>query len=300
MPTRVVVIGARGQLGTDLVAALAARGAEQFTAVALNHDEIEVRDSAATRSALEALAPAVVINTAAFHRVDDCEDAADAAFAVNAIAVRNLALVCRDLDAAFVHFSTDYVFGGETGRANPYPESAPPAPINLYGASKLAGEHLLRQSCPRHFLVRTSGLFGLAGSSGKGGNFVELMLRLAAAGRPIRVVADQRLAPTYTADLAAAVVALVRTDRYGLYHVTNSGGCSWFEFASAVFSLAGVRADLTPTTSAEFGAKAARPAYSVLTGEAWRANGFPALRGWREALAAYLDERTRRAADRQT
>ena len=296
MPRRVVVIGARGQLGTDLVTALASCGEEEFAVVPLTHADVEVRDHSGTRATLSTLGPAVVVNTAAFHRVDDCEDQRETAFAVNAVAVGNLASICRDIGSVLVHFSTDYVFGGDASRHEPYTENAPAQPMNVYGASKLAGEGLVREGCPAHFLIRTSGLFGLAGSSGKGGNFIELMLRLAAAGRPIRVVSDQRFAPTYAVDLADAVVALLRTNRYGLYHVTNAGECTWFEFAAAIFSLAGLHPDLSATTSAEFGAKAPRPTYSVLGRDALQSAGIPALRDWRDALHAYLHARAQRSA----
>jgi dTDP-4-dehydrorhamnose reductase len=171
-----------------------------------------------------------VINTAAFHRVDDCELDATSAFAVNAVAVHELARTCRELDAVLMHLSTDYVFGAERARSRPYAESDAPGPVSVYGASKLAGEHLLRSSWSRHFVVRSSGLYGRATSQSKGGNFVEIMLRMASVGRPLRVVADQRLAPTSTHALAQRLVALLDTDAYGLYHLTAGGECSWYEF----------------------------------------------------------------------
>ena len=230
-----------------------------------------------------------------FLRVDDCEDAADRAFQVNAVAPGNLARICRDLSALLVHISTDYVFGADHSHSTPYGETDLPGPVNVYGTSKLAGEYLVRQGCDRSLVVRTTGLYGVAGSSGKGGNFVETMLRLAGEGKPIRVVDDQRLAPTYTPDLASAILDLVEGGHHGLFHVVNAGGCSWFEFASAIFALEGLTPDLSPTTSAAFPTKAVRPSYSVLACRALQANGLVSPRPWREALADYLVARRAKA-----
>jgi hypothetical protein len=174
--------------------------------------------------------------------VDECEGEAARAFAVNAVAVRRLAETCRDLEATLVHFSTDYVFGGPA--RTPRVETDRPDPQSVYATSKLAGEHLVRATGGRHFVIRTCGLYGLAGASGKGGNFVETMLRLAREGRPIRVVADQVCTPTSTAELARTIGRLLRTDAYGLYHVTNNGQCSWYEFAERIFGLLDLHPDL--------------------------------------------------------
>ncbi|MBM4068450.1 MAG: dTDP-4-dehydrorhamnose reductase [Planctomycetes bacterium] len=281
---RVLIIGARGQLGTDLVRELAGWDVSATTSA-----QLDVCDFGGTRRLLLDLRPELVINTSAYHRVDDCEHEAERAFLVNAHAVRNLAMVCAELDAVLTHFSTDYVFGGE--RDLPYTESDLPGPLSVYGNSKLSGEHMVRVCCPRHFIVRTCGLYGVAGASGKGGNFVETMLRLARDGKPIRVVDDQVLTPTYTLDLAKKIKELVETDAFGLYHLTSNSSCSWFEFAAKVFELTGVRADLAPTTSAAFAARAKRPAYSVLDNTRMRALGFQDMRPWQEALAAYLQEK---------
>jgi dTDP-4-dehydrorhamnose reductase len=242
--------------------------------------------------------PDVVVNCAAYNFVDRAEAEPEAAFAVNAWGVRQLALACRDRGCLLVHFSTDYVFGLDEARATPYREDDAPGPVSAYGLSKLAGEYLVRALCPRHVVVRTCGLYGVWGSGGKGGNFVETMLRLAGQGKPLRVVADQVCTPSYAADMADATAALLRNGRPGLYHLTNAGACSWHEFAAAVFELAGVRADLTAITSDEYGAPARRPRYSVLARGACDALGLPSPRPWREALAAYLNERRRRQAGR--
>lgn len=290
MPRRVVLIGANGQLGSEIRAAAADRATLDL--VPLTHVEIEVCDLLQARETLTRLEPDVVINTAAFHRVDDCENEVARTFAVNATAVRHLAEVCRDLDALLVHLSTDYVFGGDTSRRRPYTESAPPAPLNAYGVSKLAGELLLAQCWERHLIIRTSGLYGVAGASGKGGNFVELMLRLAREGKPIRVVDDQRLSPTPAADCATTLLDLVEAGCVGLYHVATQGDCSWFEFAQAIFEHEGLSPHLEPTTTAAFGARACRPAYSALASERLTSSeGSPSLH-WQEALEDYFERRT--------
>lgn len=285
MATRIVVIGANGQLGTDLVKAL-----REWDLVPLTHSDLDICDFVHTRKVLEDVKPGIVINTAAFNRVDDAEEQPEKAFWVNAYAVRNLAMICADLDCTLMHISTDYVFGGE--KRTPYTEEDPPNPLNVYGVSKLAGEYFVRNICPKHFIIRTSGLYGVAGSSGKGGNFVETMIRLAKEGKPIRVVTDQVLTPTYTKDLAEKLKELLQTGAsYGVYHITNSGQCSWYEFAGKIFELLGLKPDFGPTTSAEFGAKARRPAYSVLAHNKLKGLGLDDLRPWPEALKAYLQEK---------
>jgi len=285
---RYALLGAGGQLGRDLQSRL------QGEVVAWTREQADLTRPMDLRAALEALRPEIVVNCAAYNLVDKAESYPAGAFAVNAWGVRDLALACRDLGCVLVHFSTDYVFGLDENNRIPWTETDAPGPIGVYGLSKLAGEYLVRSLCPRHFVVRTCGLYGVWGSGGKGGNFVETMLRLAAQGKPVRVVADQSCTPTYTVDLAAATAALATTERYGLYHVTNSGSCSWYEFAAAIFGRAGIKADLAPITSREFGAPARRPAYSVLSTSAYHALGLPPLRPWQEALTAYLDERGRK------
>lgn len=280
--TKVAVIGAKGQLGSDLVKSLSV-----YDLVPLGHSDIEICDHTATGEMLRYLKPDVVINTAAYHQVDDCEDYVERALQVNAVAPRNLAALSEELGYVLVHLSTDYVFGGE--KRTPYREQDPPDPLNAYGVSKLAGEHLVRRTSQRHFVIRSSGLYGTAGAAGKGGNFVEMMLRRAKEGSPIRVVDDQVLSPTFTEDLARSIRELIEADdAFGLYHVTNGGECSWYEFATKVFDLLGLRPELAATSSQEFGAKAQRPTYSVLANERLGEAGFSRLRPWEDALADYL------------
>jgi dTDP-4-dehydrorhamnose reductase len=221
--------------------------------------------------------------------VDGCEDEPERAFAVNAMAVRDLAIAAKGSGAVLVHFSTDYVFDGRQRR--PYRETDPPGPLSVYAASKLAGEYFVRATLERYFLIRTCGLYGIAGSRDKGGNFVETMLRLAREGRDIRVVGDQVLTPTSARELARKVRQLVETGQYGLYHITNNGECSWYQFAQAIFELAGLNPRLLETTSAAYGARANRPAYSVLDNANLYRLGLDDLRPWHEALKEYLEVR---------
>jgi len=287
---KIMLIGADGQLGSDLLRVL-----PRENTVPLTHAEIEITDPGSVRAAFEQHRPQLVINTAAFHRVDDCESQMERAFQVNAFAVRGLAQACKQFGAVLVHFSTDFVFAGD--KREPYVETDRPGPLSVYGASKLAGEHLVAPTLERHFLIRTCGLYGLGGSRSKGGNFAETMLRLAAQGKSIRVVADQTVAPTATADLARKVAELVGTEAFGLYHITNKGSCTWFEFAEAVFELSGVQAELTPTTSQAFGAPARRPAYSVLRHQRLESLGLDDMPMWKESLRRYLAARAQASVE---
>ncbi len=282
-----LLIGAKGQLGSELQQVFNDR-----SLVSLTHADLELTDPAQIGETLRKHRPDLILNTAAYHRVDECEDYPERAFAVNAIAVRDLAIAAKEIGAVLVHVSTDYVFDGR--RRRPYREVDPPGPLSVYATSKLAGEYFVRAILERHFVIRACGLYGLAGSTGKGGNFVETMFRLAREGREIRVVGDQVLAPTSARELAKKIRQLVETGQYGLYHITNNGECSWYQFASAIFELAGIRPLLTETTSAAYGARAVRPAYSVLDNEKLRSLGLDDLRDWREALKEYLADREKR------
>jgi dTDP-4-dehydrorhamnose reductase len=281
---KVLLIGYRGQLGSDLRKAFAGED------LALtSQEDMRVQDAAQVDVVVEGVRPDVILNCSAFHRVDECEERADLAFEANVFGVRNLALAAARAGAVLVHFSTDYVFDGP-GRT-PYVETDLPCPKCMYGVSKLSGEFLLRSLWPKHFIFRLSGLYGYAGSREKGTNFVEMMIGLARQSKPIRVVNDQVLTPTCTMDVAHAVRRLVNTDCYGLYHLTNAGECSWYEFACAIFEFAALHPDLTPVNSAAFLTKAKRPNYSVLDNRHLRDIGFPDLPHWREALECYIKGR---------
>jgi dTDP-4-dehydrorhamnose reductase len=288
---RYAVLGAAGQLGRDLCPRLPGE------VVPLSRSGSPVADLSrpeSLRGMFDHVRPDVVVNCAAYNFVDKAESEPQEAFAVNAWGVRELAHLCRERDCQFVHFSTDYVFGLDDTRRQPWTESDAPGPVSVYGLSKLAGEYLVRALCPRHLVIRTCGLYGVWGSGGKGGNFIETMLRLANQGKPLRVVDDQICTPSYTVDVAETTVELLTAGRSGLYHVTNSGSCSWYELARAVFELTHVQADLSPIPTSARSDPARRPAYSVLDHAALRGLGLTSPRPWRDALNAYLNERRRK------
>ncbi len=287
-----LLIGADGQLGRELRQVFS-----DHDLVTLSHADLELTDSVQVKATVGKYRPDLILNTAAYHRVDECEDFPERAFAVNAIAVRELAIAAKEIGATLVHFSTDYVFDGRQHR--PYREGDVPRPLSVYATSKLAGEYFIQTALERYYLIRTCGLYGLAGSRSKAGNFVETMLRLAADGREIRVVGDQIVTPTSAKELARKVRQLVETDAYGLYHITNNGECSWYQFAQAILELSGVRSNLTEMTSATYGARATRPAYSVLDNANLRSLGLDDLSNWQDALKAYLTERAGRTGDRE-
>ena len=285
---KTVVIGSAGQLGRDLVALLPGE------VVPLTRADADLTDASGLQTCLKALRPDRIINCAACNLVDRAESEPQVAFDVNTWGVQSLATICRDLDATLVHFSTDYVFGSDSTRRTPWTETDAPGPVSAYGLSKLVGEYWARMICPRHLVIRTCGLYGLWGQGGKGGNFVETMLRLAREGKPLRVVNDQRCCPSFTKDVARASIDLVESGRYGLYHLTNAGACTWYEFAAQIVRQSGVTADLKAISSAEYGAQARRPSYSVLDNGAAIAAGVAPLRPWQEALADYLSQRAKK------
>jgi dTDP-4-dehydrorhamnose reductase len=279
-----VVVGGNGQLGTDIASAFSDRGDE---VVSLTHADIELSNLDSVRCRLGTTPADVVVNTAAMHHVEKCEEQPDKAFAVNAIGARNLALATSELAAVLVHISTDYVFDGAKGE--PYHEDDVPLPLNIYGNSKLAGEYVVRTLNPRHFVLRVSALYGKNPCRAKGGqNFVELMLRLGRERGGVRVVDSEFVSPTSTIDVARQVVALSGCDEFGLYHATGEGSCSWYEYAKEIYSLANVNAKVEVAGSSEFPAKVARPYYSVLENRALKRLGLNKFRPWQEALATYL------------
>ncbi|MEX2237885.1 MAG: dTDP-4-dehydrorhamnose reductase [Dehalococcoidia bacterium] len=281
---KVLLLGAAGQLGTDIQKTWTGH-----ELVALHHAECDVRDRSQVFAAVEGHRPELVIDNAAFVRVDDAEREPHEAFAVNAEGAKHAADAAALVGAAVLYVSTDYIFGRGD---KPHTEDEPVYPQGAYAMSKAAGEALIRETTPRHFIVRSSGLYGAAGSSGKGGNFVETMLRFGREGRSWKVVADEVLTPSYTHDLALKLEELVGTGGYGTYHLTNAGECSWYEFAVEALRLAGIEANVERTTSAEWGAPAPRPAYSVLAETKLAGLGLGPLRPWPEALAAYIHGRS--------
>jgi len=230
--------------------------------------------------------PSLVINTAAYHNVERCETHPERAFAVNAVAVSDLASICAASGIALAHISTDYVFDGEANE--PYDEGARAAPINVYGISKYAGELALAARTERAFVFRTSGLYGLRGSSTKGYTFVERIRAQASAGKPLKVVDDIVSTPSYTRDVAATICRVLETARFGTYHVTNHGSCTWYDFALEILAASGIEAHVERTTSDAFPSFARRPRYSVLANNALTRAGVEPAREWKLGLHEYL------------
>ena len=290
---RILITGARGQLGTDLQRSLA-----EHELIPCTHGELDITDKHRVYGLLKDHRPDVVINTAAYHRVDQCESHPDQTFAVNAFGPWYLAMACRMYGAKLVHVSTNFVFDGAADR--PYLEDDLPLPLNVYGTAKLSGEHLVRSTWDRHFIIRTTGLFGHAGGGGKGYNFVEAMIRAGTERKEVVVVSDQVMSPTSTADLARALAELVTTDACGTYHVTSSGACSYYDFARAIFRKTGIETALKPTTTEAYGAPAARPLYTVLDNGRIRSLGIAEMPSWEDALDLYLARRAGRGDVRGT
>jgi dTDP-4-dehydrorhamnose reductase len=283
---KVLLIGANGQLGSDLNTVLAKKGAEVRRVV---NREIDVRNAEAVLDAVGSERPDAVVNTAAFHKLEDCDVQPSVAYEVNAVGARNLAAACKKYSAALMHFSTDYVFDGTKGTS--YSESDLTSPINVYGVTKVAGEQMVAYTMQRYFVVRVCGLYGKTGPSGKGLNFVENMLKKAGDGAAIRVVDDQVLSPSYTLDLAERLTQLLTTEAYGLYHLSSEGQCSWYEFASKIFELAGVRANLSPCKTADFPSPVQRPLISAMDKGKFNQLGLGKMPHWTESLERYLDAR---------
>jgi dTDP-4-dehydrorhamnose reductase len=286
---RVLLFGANGQLGCDLLSVF--RGAGD-TVLPLTHAQVDVSNAQRVSDLVVESRPDVVLNTAAFHKVEECEKKPESAFQINGTAALNLALACQRTGALLVHYSTDYVFGGQ--KTTEYEETDLPSPLNVYGASKVAGEHLIAGHHDRYLVIRTCGLYGVAGSSGKGGNFVENMLKKASAGEPIRVVDDQVLTPTYTVDLAEATRMLILSGKCGLYHLSSEGECSWYEFTRSIFEKASVETKLTAVKTTDFPSSVRRPGYSVLSKAKYHTLGLT-IPPWQDALSRYLRQRTERS-----
>ena len=285
---KVFLIGVDGQLGTDIEQCFTSKGIEVHGLVGLK--EIDICDYDDSFDKIRNSRPDLVINTAAFHNVDLCEDEPEMAFKVNVGGVKNIAGICREMDIPLMHFSTDYVFDGN--KSSPYLEEDCPRPLSIYAISKHGGERVVQYMLNKYYLIRLSGLYGHAGCTGKGNmNFIETMLKLAESKKEIRVVDDQVLTPSSTVDVAEKLSELIMTGKYGLYHMTNTGSCSWFEFACKIFELMNINIDVVPVSSEGFGAKAIRPGYSVLSNTNLRKIGIKDLRSWKEALKNYISSR---------
>jgi dTDP-4-dehydrorhamnose reductase len=287
MKLDVGVIGANGQLGRYIMRVFG--NSDAVDAFPLTRKELDVTIPDAIQQALSGRRLDVLINTSAAHG-RDTEMALGNTFAVNTLGPKYLALYCQERGVDLAHISTDYVFRGDIKR--PYVETDCAEPVNAYGISKLAGEFMIKATTARYYIVRVSGLYGVGGCRAKNNsNFVEMMLAKATEGGPIRVVDDQFVTPTYVLDIAGSLLQLIQTRKYGVYHMTNAGACSWYEFTKEIFRLAKVDVDVQPIQTEQSGAVVTRPMYSVLDNCNLRAIGLPDLRPWQEALAAYMAER---------
>jgi dTDP-4-dehydrorhamnose reductase len=286
---KIAVTGANGQLGSDICKVLTQEGHD---VVELNHDSFDIINYEFVEAMLKDIKPDVLINPAAYHHVEKCQNDPDMAFSVNATAPFNMAKICKELNALFIHISTDYVFDGLKNA--PYIETDQAIPLNNYGISKLAGEQMIATTGCRYLVMRTSGLYGINPCRAKGGkNFVELMLSLAEAGKPIRVVDDERVSPTFTLDLARQIVSVLTIKDSGICHATAEGSCSWYDFASAIFELTNVDANLNKANPGEFAIKVNRPSYSVLENHFLKTRKLNVMREWKDSLREYLSLRSK-------
>ena len=287
MRRKALLLGPDGQLGSEIRRAHAASGGT-IDLLPVGQGKLDVAAPGTVERVLGALDFDLLVNCAAFTRVDEAEDDATLAFAVNAHAVGEMARICAAKRARLVQVSTDYVFGGDAGRRRPLREDDPVAPVNVYGASKAMGESLARHACDDVVILRTASLFGAAGVGGRGGNFVETVIRAGRESAALRVVDDQTMSPTAAADVARVVMRMLEDGcPPGLYHVVNSGSATWFEFAREIVRRSGVAAAVTPCSTEDYPARAARPRYSVLDNTGVAAS-FRPMPAWQDALDRYL------------
>jgi dTDP-4-dehydrorhamnose reductase len=277
---KVLVTGVKGQLGHDVVKVLEARG---ISCKGVDIEDFDLTDELAVSQYIRTFAPAAVIHCAAYTAVDRAEDEKDLCYAVNAIGPENIARVCKEIGAKMLHVSTDYVFDGEGDQ--PFEVDSVKAPKGQYGFTKSVGEDKVMQHLNEYFIVRTAWAFGINGN-----NFVKTMIRLGKERDELTVVCDQIGSPTYTKDLAVLLCDMILTDRYGVYHATNEGYCSWYDFACAIMQEAGLSARVTPVTSEQYVTKAVRPKNSRLSKTSLDQAGFERLPTWQDALKRYIAE----------
>ncbi|PEE78048.1 dTDP-4-dehydrorhamnose reductase [Priestia megaterium] len=284
MSQKVLITGANGQLGKELVELFSEKCFEVY---GFGRDKMDITNQEQVQEIIYTLKPDIVIHSAAHTKVDLAESEPEQAFLINGYGTRNVAVATERVGAKLVYVSTDYVFDG-TGNT-PYNEFAPTSPLGVYGRSKLAGENFVRDFHSKFFIVRTSWVYGKHGA-----NFVKTMLKLGEEQKELSVVSDQIGCPTYTLDLANSILEIVVTEKYGVYHVSNSGSCSWYEFAKAIFEEAGMAVKVNPCTTKDFPRPAARPSYSVFNHMSLQLNGFQHPRGWRDGLSHFLSEQSQR------
>ncbi len=277
---KVLVTGIHGQLGHDVMEELKKRGHE---AVGVDVAEMDITDEEKVREVFSEICPEAVIHCAAYTAVDRAEEEEETCRLVNAEGTEHIAGICREKDCKLLYLSTDYVFPGEGER--PWEPEDPAAPLNVYGQTKYEGEQAIRRYLDKFFIVRISWVFGI-----NGGNFVKTMLRLGKEKGAVTVVSDQIGSPTYTRDLSALLADMIEGEKYGIYHASNEGFCSWYEFAKEIFRLAGLKVSVTPVDSGQFQTRAKRPKNSRLNKDKLIKNGFNRLPAWQDALRRYLEE----------
>ena len=275
---KILITGSNGMLGHDLTEVLK----DNHELILTTSKTLDITNQDQVFEVICDAEPDVVINSAAYTDVDGCEENQDLAYSVNGEGVKNLALACKEVDCALVHISTDYIFNGKNDR--PWVEDDEIGPISVYGKSKLKGEEAILETLDKYFIVRTAWLYGINGK-----NFPKTMLELAKNHSEITVVYDEVGTPTYTPDLAYGISELIETDYYGIYHLTNSGNCSWCEFARYIFEVADKDVKVVPVTASEFARPAPRPSYSVLENKNWVDKGFKPLRSYKEAIKEYVE-----------
>ena len=280
------MFGSGGQLGVELLHELRERG---YDVTGFERTHLDITDPAKVEQTLATIDPQFVYNAAAYNQVDVAETEPAAAYSVNGLAVRNLALACRQIDAKLIHFSTDYVFDGTLGR--PYVETDLTHPLGAYAVSKLAGELYARAYLAEPLIVRTSGVFGPAGMNTNRGNFLELMLRLARERKPIRVVEDHFASPTYAPLLASRSIDLAEASHHGIFHLGGGTPISWFGYAELIFEATGVNPELTPTDAREYRTVARRPQYSALENKRLAETGIAPMPPLAEAIRIYMNKR---------
>ena len=282
---KIAIIGSNGQLGSDIYEIFENNNYDIFP---LEHKDIDVSDIDSVNKTIKEIKPDVIINTAAFHNVPLCEKESEKAYAVNSQGVENLAKISNDTNSVLIHFSTDYVFDGE--KREPYLETDKPNPLNVYAKSKLEGENRIKAIAEKYYILRVAGLYGKYPSRVKGYNFVGLMLKLAKERDELRVVDDEWTTPTYTKEIAKQVSEIIKKEpSYGLYHATAEGECSWYQFAKAIFEIAGVRVNLQKAAPEEFATEVKRPKYSVLENHNLKKEGINIFKHWKEELRDYIN-----------
>ena len=277
---KILITGYKGMLGSDLVETL--KNENQHELILTDVEELDITNLDQVKKILNEENPEVIINVAAYTDVDGCETNRDLAYNINSIGPKNLAVVADEINAKLLHISTDYVFDGNNSK--PYIEDDKTNPKSYYGETKLQAELFIKDKMENYFIVRTAWLYGFNGK-----NFVKTMLELSKNNDKITVVNDQHGSPTFTKDLAIAICELIKTDKYGTYHVTNNDNCTWYEFASKIFELANIKINIIPVTTSEYPTPAQRPKYSVLSNEKWKNAGFNSLRHYEDALKSYME-----------